>query len=104
MAPELLAAGYTSKQSDLYQIGLIMYWMITGRPPIDLEVPYPLLAAQIADGVARQRAEALGTPFGAVVAKLLRRRDVYRYTSAREVWADLRQLPAWQTRALFPVR
>ena len=57
-----------------------------------------------ADGVARQRAEAMGTPFGAVVAKLLRRRDAYRYASAREVWEDLRQLPAWRERNLFPIR
>lgn len=104
MAPELLAAGYTSKQSDLYQLGLIMYWMIAGHPPMNLDVPYATLVAQIAEGLARQRAEALGTAYGAIVAKLLRRRDLYRYTSAREVWNDLRQLPAWQQRALFPVR
>ena len=104
MAPELLAVGYTSKQSDLYQLGLIMYWMVVGQPPMDMNVPYQALVQQIADGVARQRAEALGTPFGAIVAKLLRRRDLYRYTSAREVWNDLKQLPAWQRRALFPVR
>ena len=104
MAPELLAVGYTSKQSDLYQMGLIMYWMIAGHPPIQLDVPYPFLVQQIADGVARQRAEHLGTPFGAVVAKLLRRRDAYRYTSAREVWSDLRNLPAWRERQIFPIR
>ena len=104
MAPELLAAGYTSKQSDLYQIGLIMYWMIAGIPPIQLDVAYPYLVKQIADGVARQRAEQLSTPFGAVVAKLLRRRDAYRYSSAREVWADLRNLPAWRERQIFPIR
>jgi eukaryotic-like serine/threonine-protein kinase len=104
MAPELLAAGYTSKQSDLYQLGLVMYWMIAGNPPIQLDVPYPYLVKQIADGVARQRAEQLSTPFGAVVAKLLRRRDAYRYSSAREVWNDLRNLPAWRERQLFPIR
>jgi serine/threonine-protein kinase len=102
MAPELLAAGYTSKQSDLYQLGLVMYWMITGQPPIQLDVPYTYLVQQIADGVARQRAELLGTPFGNVVAKMLRRRDAYRYSSAREVWADLREIPIWQNRQLFP--
>jgi eukaryotic-like serine/threonine-protein kinase len=104
MAPELLAAGYTSKQSDLYQLGLVLYWMITGAPPIQLDVPYPFLVQQIAEGMARRQAEALGTPFGNIVAKLLRRRDAYRYSSAREVWEDLRLLPAWQERNLFPIR
>ncbi len=104
MAPELLAVGYTSKQSDLYQLGLILYWMIAGEPPMQFDVPYEYLIQQITEGHARQRAEALRTPFGAVVAKLLRRREQYRYTSAREVWADLRMLPVWQQRQLFPAR
>jgi len=104
MAPELIAAGYTSKQSDLYQLGMIMYWMITGVPPMDKHVPYEQLVWQISEGVARQRAEGLGSPLGNIIAKMLRRRDAYRYTSAREVWNDLRQLPAWQARQIFHVR
>ena len=31
MAPEIIATGYTGKQSDIYQIGLLLYWMLTGR-------------------------------------------------------------------------
>ena len=52
----------------------------------------------------RKRAEAIGTPLGGLIAKMLRRREAYRYSTAREVWADLRQLPSWQTRELFPVK
>ena len=104
MAPELLAAGYTSKQSDLYQLGLIMYWLIAGVPPMNLDVPYPYLVQQISEGTARRAAEQMGTAYGAIVAKLLRRRDAWRYTSAREVWNDLRNLPAWRERQLFPIR
>jgi serine/threonine-protein kinase len=104
MAPELVAAGYTSKQSDLYQLGMIMYWMITGESPVPVGVPYEWLVWQISEGIPRQRAEWLGTPLGNVVAKMLRRRDAYRYTSAREVWQDLRDLPAWRARQLFRPR
>jgi serine/threonine-protein kinase len=104
MAPELIAAGYTSKQSDLYQLGMVMFWMITGSPPLDRHVPYEMLVRQISEGVARQRAEQLGTPLGNIIAKMLRRRDAYRYTSAREVWMDMRTLPAWQGRQIFHVR
>lgn len=104
MAPELIAAGYTSKQSDLYQLGMIMLWMVTGSPPMDRHVPYEQLVWQISEGVARQRAEQLGTLLGNIIAKMLRRRDAYRYTSAREVWNDLRQLPVWQARQIFHVR
>jgi serine/threonine-protein kinase len=104
MPPEILATGYTSKQSDIYQVGLLLYWMLTGEPAMDRHLPYEELVRQVADGEPRRRAEALGTPLGALIAKMLRRREAYRYASPREVWADLRALPAWQNRALFPAR
>lgn len=104
MAPEILATGYTSRQSDLYQVGLLVYWMVTGEPAMKMEVPYDVLCRQIAEGEPRKAAEALGTPLGNLIAKMLRRREAFRYTSAREVWADLRELPAWKQRNLFPAR
>jgi serine/threonine-protein kinase len=104
MAPEILATGYTSRQSDLYQVGLLLYWMLTGEPAIQMDVPYQELVRQVADGEPRRRAELLGTPFGDLIAKMLRRREAFRYASAREVWAELRELPAWKQRNLFPVK
>jgi eukaryotic-like serine/threonine-protein kinase len=104
MAPEILATGYTSKQSDLYQAGLLLYWMLVGSPAIDKELSYADLTKQVSEGEPRRRAEAIGTPLGALIAKMLRRREAFRFTTPREVWADLRELPAWQKRALFPVK
>ncbi|WP_394838798.1 serine/threonine protein kinase [Pendulispora rubella] len=101
MAPEVVAAGYTSKQSDLYQVGLLLYWMLTGSPALAAGLPYQELIRQVGGGEPRRRAEQIGTPLGHLIAKMLRRREAYRYTSAREVWADLRALPAWQNRDLF---
>lgn len=104
MAPEILVTGYTSRQSDLYQVGLLMYWMLTGESAMQLDVPYQELVRQVSEGEPRQRAEQVGTPLGQLIAKMLRRREAFRYTSAREVWADLRELPAWKQRHLFPAR
>jgi serine/threonine-protein kinase len=104
MAPEIIATGYTGKQSDIYQIGLLLYWMLSGQSAVPRNVPYPELVRCVADGVPRRRAEALGTPLGQLVAKMLRRREQFRYGTAREVWAELRTLPAWQSRQLFPAR
>ncbi len=101
MAPEVVAAGYTSRQSDIYQVGLLLYWMVTGKPPLDYNVPYNDLVRQVSDGLPRQRAEQLNTPLGAVIAKMLRRRDAYRYGSARDVWEELRDVPEWLNRQLF---
>ena len=78
--------------------------MLTGESAVPLDVPYAELVRCVADGVPRRRAEALGTPFGHLVAKMLRRREQFRYGTARDVWAELRTLPAWQSRQLFPTR
>jgi len=104
MAPEILATGYTSRQSDLYQVGLLLYWMLTGESAMNMDVPYQELVRQVSEGEPRQRAESLSTPLGHLIAKMLRRREAFRYTSAREVWADLRELPAWKQRNLFPAK
>ncbi|HEY2406433.1 MAG TPA: serine/threonine-protein kinase [Polyangiaceae bacterium] len=95
MAPEVAAGGYSTKQSDLYQLGLLMYQMHTGSYPIDTSVGYDGIIQQIRDGVPRAKAAALGTPIGDVVSVMLRRQEQYRYTSALQVWEDLRKLDVW---------
>jgi eukaryotic-like serine/threonine-protein kinase len=95
MAPELVAGGYTTKQSDLYQLGLLMYEMHTGEYPVDTSLGYDAMLQQIKEGVPRLRAEALGTPIGNVVSVLLRRNEQYRFTSPAQVWEELRKLDVW---------
>ncbi len=98
MAPEVVAGGYTTKQSDLYQLGLLMYHMHTGHYPIDTSVGYDGIVQQILEGVPRAKAEALGTPLGRIVSVMLRRTEQYRYTSPAHVWEDLRTLDVWSGR------
>jgi eukaryotic-like serine/threonine-protein kinase len=95
MAPELVAGGYTTKQSDLYQLGLLMYEMHTGEYPIDTSQGYEAMLRAIQEGVPRAKAEQLGTPIGSIVSVLLRRNEQYRYTSPAQVWEDLRRLDVW---------
>jgi len=95
MAPEVAAGGYSTKQSDLYQLGALIYQMHTGVYPVDTSVGYDGVIQQIRDGVPRAKAEALGTPIGDIVSVMLRRQEQYRYTSALQVWEDLRKLDVW---------
>jgi eukaryotic-like serine/threonine-protein kinase len=95
MAPELVAGGYTTKQSDLYQLGLLMYEMHTGEYPLDTAQGYDAMLQQIKEGVPRLKAEALGTPIGAIASVLLRRNEQYRFTSPAQVWEELRRLDVW---------
>lgn len=95
MAPEVVAGGYTTKQSDLYQLGMLMYAMHTGEYPIDFSAGYDDIIRQIKEGVPRMKAEALGTPIGQIASVMLRRQEQYRYTSPAQVWEDLRRLDVW---------
>jgi serine/threonine-protein kinase len=95
MAPEVVAGGYSTTQSDLYQLGLLMFAMHTGEYPIDFSVGYDGVVAQIREGLPRQRAEMLGTPVGDIISIMLRRHEQYRYTSPQHVWEDLRNLDVW---------
>ena len=58
MAPEILATGYTTKQSDIYQLGLLMFQMHTGRPAIDVDrTQYGETTRMIAEGTPLALAE-----------------------------------------------
>jgi serine/threonine-protein kinase len=96
MAPEVAAGGYSTTQSDLYQLGLLMYLMHTGASAVDTSGGYDSIVQQIRDGTPRARAEALGTPLGDITGILLRRHEQYRYTAPVQVWEDLRRLNVWQ--------
>jgi eukaryotic-like serine/threonine-protein kinase len=104
MAPEVAAGGYSTKQSDLYQLGLLMYAMHTGDYAVDTSLGYDDVVRQIREGVPRAKAEALGTPIGAIISVMLRRQEQYRYTSAAQVWEDLRRLDVWTGSAPSPTK
>lgn len=90
--PELLYAGYSSQQSDLYQLGLVLLSLLIGRHPIPLNSSAEQARQMILDGTPRQIADSLISTHGKladVISVLLRRRDQYRYKTAQEVWAEL---------------
>lgn len=87
LAPELVQLGYTSFQSDLYQLGLALYYSLTGSPAIGRSDGEP--EAVILSGIARKRAKALGTPLGDCIAVFLRRKSEYRFKAAIEAWSRL---------------
>jgi serine/threonine protein kinase len=52
MAPEQWM-GKTTHQSDIYSLGVVMYEMITGRPPFTADTPAAILIKQINDPLPR---------------------------------------------------
>ena len=103
MAPEVAAGGYSTKQSDLYQLGLLMFAMHTGEYAIDVTRGYEHTVEQIRTGAPRAKAEVLGTPLGDIISVMLRRNADYRYAAPSQVWDDLRRLDVWREAPLKEV-
>lgn len=98
MAPEVVAGGYSTRQSDLYQLGLLVFLMHTGKYPINFSTGDEDVVRQIREGVPRAQAEQLRTPIGEIASIMLRRHERYRYTSPAQVWEDMRKLDVWARR------
>jgi len=89
--PELLYAGYSSFQSDIYQLGLVLLSMLTGSHPIPLSASSEETKQMILDGTPRQLAESLIATHGRtaeLISIMLRRRDKYRFQTAQQAWTE----------------
>ncbi|MFM0058548.1 serine/threonine-protein kinase [Paraburkholderia phytofirmans] len=94
--PEILLQefGGSSIRSDLYHLGLVLLFCLTGQLPWHEGTPQEQINAAALNGAPRQQAEALRTPFSAFVAVLLRRHADFRYQSALDAWRALKFIPA----------
>ncbi len=97
MSPEQAAADPSAMdiRSDVYSIGVIVYELLTGRLPCDLEGK-PL--AEAARAIAEQEPVRLGSidrslrgDAETIVAKALQKDPRHRYQSAAELAADIRR-------------
>lgn len=90
--PELLIAGYSTHQSDIYQLGLVLLTLLTGSYPIPIDATPEQTRQSIVEGIPRQIAEALISMHGKlaeIMSIMLRRRDIFRYKTAMDVWHEL---------------
>lgn len=88
-APELLTEYCTTKLSDLYQVGLILYFCLTGKAAISEEDG--CVAEVTTSGLAADRAYELQTPLGNVIGRLLSVDPQARYKNCIETWVALQK-------------
>src|SRR5713226_6423262 len=94
MAPEQLRGGVADARTDIWAAGAVLYEMATAHRPFEEKVPIALVDDIIHKTPLSPRSlkSALSPKLAAVILKCLEKEPAKRYSSARELQADLERL------------
>lgn len=102
IAPEQLKDRPMDMRTDLYALGIMIYEMLTGHVPFEGESAEAILMKHLMDDpppMSKYKPEFKdGTPFDAIVTKLLNKEPDARYQTATELRLDVEQA---QSQILF---
>ncbi len=91
ISPEQAKGGRVDNRSDLYSLGVVMYEMITGRPPYDGESPVAVAIQHINGGASRPASLNPNIPRGLeqIILKAMARDLRGRYPTAAAMLYDM---------------
>ncbi len=91
ISPEQAKGGYTDNRSDLYSLGVVMYEMMTGRPPYDGESPVAVAIQHINGGAPLPSAlnPNIPTALEQIIMHAMELETKDRYASATEMLKDM---------------
>ncbi len=91
ISPEQAKGGRVDNRSDLYSLGVVMYEMMTGRPPYDGESPVAVAIQHINGGAAMPSTLNPNIPGGLeqIIMKAMSVDPAARYSSAAQMLRDM---------------
>jgi serine/threonine-protein kinase len=87
MSPEVCNGDHADARSDVYSLGAVLYFMLTGTPPFTAPTAAAVMVAHVNEPPEPLRKRVHGVPkdVEAVVMRCLQKRPAQRYLSAREL-------------------
>src|SRR5439155_15825753 len=97
MSPEAVSGKTTDTRSDVYALGGVLYFLLSGRAPFDMDNPSALVFAQV-HRMPPRPSERLGRPLPedleALVMRALQKNPDARFPSAVEFFQALSRCEA----------
>jgi polar amino acid transport system substrate-binding protein len=87
MAPEIARLGKSTKRSDIYALGIMLFEMLTGKQPYQGKTPYKVLSAHVHEPIPkiRELRPDLPAAIQPVIDKALAKEPADRFASAQEM-------------------
>ena len=91
ISPEQAKGGRVDNRSDIYSLGVVMYEMMSGRPPYDGESPVAVAIQHINGGAVMPSTLNPNIPGGLeqIIMKAMSREAADRYTTATQMLGDM---------------